>query len=761
MKKRWPLQINLNLITRVLSLVLFCMTTFSTKAESSASPILNEAEKLIEISPSRSKQIALNYLSTRKLISDSQEISASRENAEKTIRTPITTINALQILAKSKMLMKNALGVLENIDEAISIAEKHNLDNVLIESQILKADILWQLSGDVRKVSPIISNIDQKLKKVKVINASQNSLTYLFLMLQGKIASQSGNIESADEFFSQASQYADKSDNPETVIKHQIALGEHDLRHQRLNRALYDLLAAYWTAIESDNPVLLAKANHLLATTFFRRQALDRAIDHLLRAADFYDNYSESTILPRVLKQMADIYYLQGKYNLALVHYFNVLDTERNSSNIEDIIELRLSLAKTYLQLYNYPLAEQYLSRASSLLSDTDLILYQAKALLLGANLDFRQGHYASAVTKAFSALETGRQYKDYDVQLRAHSLLSSSHEKLNEYKLAYKHGKHYNTLITNRKNELLAISEDDFIQQKKFIENSLHYQDQQDKLSRIKKELRNYQNILMLLFALSTLILLYALRKGTLYRKLRKELAALYEDHYTHPRSGLRNLRLLNLKLPSSLERSSANYEQWQTGELINEPLHDRLRFIMIDLPFLRNMYLNGGYHAGLELESEFGTFIKSKIEKPARLYHFSDALFLYVEPNTDPDKAPEDLFNKVTGWIDEFNTDKEIDRCIRAGIADYPFLPRAYTAINDKELIDILLMASNIARTITLEEGGSQWAYLKAIKNAPAASFAGSDMRSACNEAIEKGLIKILTSRKNGDDIKKSVVA
>ena len=172
-----------------------------------------------------------------------------------------------------------------------------------------------------------------------------------------------------------------------------------------------------------------------------------------------------------------------------------------------------------------------------------------------------------------------------------------------------------------------------------------------------------------------------------------------------------------------------------------------------MIDLPFLRNMYLNGGYHAGLELESEFGTFIKSKIVRPARLYHFSDALFLYVEPNTDPDRAPEELFNKITGWIDEFKTDKEIDKSIRAGIADYPFLPRAYTAINDKELIDILLMASNMARTISLEQGGSQWVCLKAIKNAPAASFAGDDIRSACSEAIEKGLIKIFSSDKIGD--------
>ena len=58
---------------------------------------------------------------------------------------------------------------------------------------------------------------------------------------------------------------------------------------------------------------------------------------------------------------MGDIYFYQGKFNLALVHYFNVLDHDSTSKNINRIIKIRLSLAATYLQLYNYALAEQYL----------------------------------------------------------------------------------------------------------------------------------------------------------------------------------------------------------------------------------------------------------------------------------------------------------------------------------------------------------------------------------------------------------------
>ena len=68
-------------------------------------------------------------------------------------------------------------------------------------------------------------------------------------------------------------------------------------------------------------------------------------------------------------------------------------------------------------------------------------------------------------------------------------------------------------------------------------------------------------------------------------------EIKKLRDDLFTHSRSRLRNLRMLNAKLSRSLKKSSDTFEQWQMGELIHEPLNDRLRFVMIDLPFLRSM--------------------------------------------------------------------------------------------------------------------------------------------------------------------------
>lgn len=110
-----------------------------------------------------------------------------------------------------------------------------------------------------------------------------------------------------------------------------------------------------------------------------------------------------------------------------------------------------------------------------------------------------------------------------------------------------------------------------------------------------------------------------------------------------------------------------------------------------------------------------------------------------------------PEQVFEKIQSWVDEFAQRYTLNNIIRMGMADYPFLPRAYTAINDKELLDILLMSTSAARTLSMKEHSSQWVYLKAIENAPAASLATGNIRKACKHSISQGLIKVHSSYKN----------
>jgi len=750
-------------VTTVISAtVLAVCTAFSAAAQveiTSGSKILDEADKLVEIVPEQSKQIAQKFLTSRTL-TNKDKSSNSRDDANNTLRTPATSIDALQVIAKAMLQLGDTRGALDSIDQAETLARGYQLDFVLLDTQILKAKLIWQIKQDESQVLPLISSIETQLQQNSDLQLLSNNINYQLLMLKADIASKNQQLDNADKLYKQAENFLNPEENRTEYVNYQIEQGEYHLKYLQYNRALQQLLAAYWTTVENDMPIELARINRILATLFYQKRVLDKSLEYLSQAADFYDNYEKSPILPNVLKQMADIYYDQGKYNLALVHYFNVLDAETINRNIEDVIELRLDLAKTYLQLYNFPLTEQYIKRANTLLSYTELDNLNAQSLLLQAQLFFQKGQNGEALKFAQSALKIGNENNNIQIQLNAHLLLTNINEANDNFQSAFIHGKQYNALITLIKDQLIEISEDDFRQQKLFMERSLHYKDQTDELVLRTQNITRYRYSTTVLFFLSLLLVILFIHRGMTNRKMRGQLKKLYQDHYTHPRSGLRNLRLLIKRLPSSLEQSSAHFEQWQTGELINEPLHDKLRFAMIDLPFLRTVYLRKGYNAGLELEGEFGEFIKTKVELPARLYHFSDAMFLYVEPNTSPEKTAEQLFNQITDWISEFEADKNIAKVVRLGIADYPFLPRAYTAINDKELIDILLMASNMARSLHIELGGNQWVCLRAIEHAPAASFANENIREACQQAIEKGLIKIDSSNKIEENIIKSSI-
>lgn len=742
-----------------LGLALLSFSTW-TYATIYSSPTLNEADGLIEISPAQAKALATEYLSQRKLAdkAETSPTTISRDETDSRVRTPGSTIDALKILAKAEFNLGYQQTAFKLLDEAQELAEKYQLPYLELEVEILDVRLQWRYDGNTSEAREALRNIAKEYEAIKNSDHLAKGIDYKMTMLRAEIASQANDLELANRLFAQVKPYIDALQSKKPQIEYHLVVGKHYLNHELYNLALSELLMSYWGAVESNASALLAKTNTLLAQLFFERRVLDKALVHLSQAADFYDNYDKSPALVAVLKRMGDVYYQQGKYNLALVHYFNVIDHESSSNDIESVIEVRLSLAATYLQLFNYPLTEQYLARAEELLSYTDIPRLKGRASLLNAGLAYHQNQGQQVIAQAQQALSIGQATGDLAIEENAYRLLSLGYEQTGRYANALENVKQSNAIAQIRQEKLNQISEDAFRQQKEFVEQTLHLVGQEKELQETQREYSKFQKIAFALFVASSIFFLLLLRRGYVIQRQRDEIDELSSNLYTHSRSRLHNLRMLNSKLLSSLERSSQNYEQWHVGELIHEPLNDRLRFAMIDIPFLRNMYLQHGYSAGLELEHDFGAFLKSKIDDDkARLYHFSDANLLYIEPCPDRERPPEDLFNKVQSWIEEFQPERRLNRIIRMGIADYPFLPRAYTAINDKELLDILLMAASVARDLSLKENSSHWVYLRAIDNAPAASFASNNIRKSCKHAINQGLIKVHSSYKNEENIKK----
>ncbi|MDN3610691.1 tetratricopeptide repeat protein [Vibrio ostreicida] len=747
---RWKLLFGL--LVLVLPLDIVASTVYS-------SAILNEASTLVDIVPQQSKQLTTSYLNQRELTDKPEQSPSamSHDESDSRVRTPGSTIDALKILARAEFNLDNPSAALKHLNEAKTLTNTYQLPYLRLELQLLDIRLRWKIDGNAVVAEKALSAFEKSYSAIQTPEKLANNVNYQLTMLKGDIASATGDIARAEQRYQEVETYVEESNNKHITIAYHITLGQHYLAHKVYNKALSELLTSYWGAIEDTSGLQLAEVNRLLGQLFYERRVLDKATDHLSQAADFYDNYDHSPLLPPILKRMGDIYYRQGRYNLALVHYFNAIDHERAQNNINNVIDIRLSLAKTYLQLVNFPLAEQYLQRAEELLEYVTIPKLKAQALILEAGLASHQRHPKEVIAKATEALNIALEIKNISIEKNAYKMLTHGYELLGNYKTALHYLQQYNALATIQQQELNLINEDDFRQQKNIVEKTLHLVGQRETLQHIENEYHKYQKISFTLFITSALLFMFLLRRGHIMSVQKDQIDELNDNIYTHSRSGLKNLRMLNAKLPASLEASSHTFEKWHVGELIHEPLNDRLRFVMIDVPFLRNMYLQHGYSEGLKLEKSFGLFLKEKIQSPARIYHFSDANLLYIEPNSEDADAPEQIFLKTQEWVNEFAEKHSLSNIIRMGIADYPFLPRAYTAINDKELLDILLMSTSTARTLSIKEQSSQWVYLKAIENAPAASLATNNIRQACQHSIGQGLIKVHSSYQNEESIKK----
>lgn len=745
-----------------LCIAFILMFSSAIQAKVYLSPILNEAHKLLTINPEQSLSITQQFMSKRKLVSTkSQDYTISREGSENTIRTPSSSVEALQIMACSYFELHAPQDAFSAIQQAEILAQQYNIIQPLLSSKFIHIELLWRAHKDPHQITPLIDDLAEQVEKEATNKSWQQETLYQIYMLRAEIHASTGDKVRTKAAFQQALQSLNSEPSTSLTIDYHLRLGQYYLNQDEYDDSLTELLTTYWLAIKESDSIELARTNLLLSELFYSRHVFDKAIEHATEAADFYDNYPTSSALAATVKLMADTYYNQGKYNLALVNYLNVLDNEPNRSDRFYIIQLHINIANTYLKLFDFTHAQIYLDQAEKLAANTKHQRLKSEILLLKAALSLSKHNAEQALSSSEAALSIAINLQNKLLQMQAYQLQSAAYEQKKQYQQALHAKEQYLHIWQNQQEQFNAVNEDVFRQQKDIIEKSLHYNGLEEKLLILNEAYNKYQRATIITLFIAFILLLIALYRGHLNQKIREELETQTIDLYTHPRSGLQNLKLLNTKLPKSLEKSNVLFEQWRLGELINEPLSDRLNFVMFDLPFLRNIYLKQGYQVGLHIEKQFGDYMRTLITKPARLYHFSDGLFLYIAPQVNEENVAEYFFNKIQTWIDGFDHCANMDKHFKMGLAEYPFLPRAYTAINDKDLIDILFMAIYLARKIHDRYPNEEqcWVSLSAIENAPAASFASNKIRQTFEQAVEQGLVKIHTSGQH-DELAKAIL-
>lgn len=760
------IQPKIRLIRRIISLCMFYFSVapFALATTAIMPAKLLEAEELLSINPDKSLALARQYLSSHPLI-DKGHLDYPNFNDKYTVdpqRSATNSVKALTIMARSALLLDNYDQAKTFVKQAKHLSQDPELIKESFALDTLDIQIDWQKNKDTTQALQALSLLEIQINDLNQSKDLANNTVLAIAQLKAKIYISEGQYANADQEFKRVRPFAEHHPNIKTKINYHINMGHFLLKAEYHERALSELLTAYTKAKENHLDTETAEINVLLGRLFYDKHLFDKAQTHLFEAANFYHNYPGIPQLTEALMYIGHTYYQKMKYQLAIVYFFYATDNVHiDPSNKKHIPvdELDMLIAASYTQLNQLHLAQKYLDQSNTYSDESqDEKLIQKN--LIQSGIAYLEKDYEQTIEhgeKALALIEENSTVEDVQT---THKILYLAFEHKKEYLKAFYHLKEYLEAHNEKHQRIDNDSQEAFKAKQENIERVLQLSHERENLINLQEQNRFMVNLMISLGSAVVLLLIFLIYKNIKIRSQTKSLEQLNQALVHHPRTGLLNLSMLSQRLPVSLNEQNIKYEQWESGDLIEEPLSDRLGFYMIDVPMLRKLCFEFGYARGLKIEKQFGRYIQSKIIAPARLYHLPDAHLLYIVPYSAQSTDPEIVFLQVNQWIKTFRMDLTLDRRMHMGIAHYPFIRRSRTSINDKELLDILLIAASFAKKLSKRSGNiATWVNLKTIDNAPTASFASKDIRKACFNAIKHGMLKVNTSHELEDTVRKIV--
>lgn len=315
----------------LVSMLVILATSFTANAKIYTTPILADANELLQTRPDKSLEMTTRYLEQRRL-SDPKELSRVHVNDETdhTIRTPLNTINALQIKARAFSLLNQPEEAISTVKTAERLATENDLSFTTLETRLIHARIYWDNLKNSATALSMLDQVDKEIEQSKALQLTKQIkvLQYQSLLQRAVIESHLDNENKAEKLFIKAKRYLMNLDDSNEVINYQLTIGHHYLQHRHFDLALDRLLGGYWLAVEQENNAKVALANFELANLFEQRKVFDKALEHATQAGEFFEHFNQTLPLAKTLALIASIYEQQGRFNLALVHYFNALDQE-------------------------------------------------------------------------------------------------------------------------------------------------------------------------------------------------------------------------------------------------------------------------------------------------------------------------------------------------------------------------------------------------------------------------------------------------
>ena len=172
------------------------------------------------------------------------------------------------------------------------LVEENGLKKALLEITILEAQFHYYLEHDEGTAQTLLLALFEQIPaREKHRPRYFEEVEFEARLLEAIILSKNLEQTEALQYFELAEKALSHNNNILLKIQYQIALGRYFLSIELHERALSELLSAYWLASENDYAAQIARANRLLTTLFTEQGLYEQAIQHATQAAEYYERH--------------------------------------------------------------------------------------------------------------------------------------------------------------------------------------------------------------------------------------------------------------------------------------------------------------------------------------------------------------------------------------------------------------------------------------------------------------------------------------
>ncbi|MFM2485836.1 tetratricopeptide repeat protein [Celerinatantimonas yamalensis] len=650
-----------------------------------------------------------------------------------------SSIVMYQLMALCANLNGSPIRALAHIHEAIT-QQKGNSPQLSARSYLIQTQLLL-----------VNSQVDQA--RIAFVKAQQaiSQLTALPLLIHfemiltdARLQLQQQHQVIAQNLFNQALSLAKQSHHPILLGWAQTWLGLYYQHSGQLEQALTHYTQAIRYA-SSQSPAASFLRNHLhhyLSQIYQQQPQWSKAIHYQQNAIGAAEQLGNTALIARSVADIALIYQQMHNYDLALVHYLNAQDIARQSQSWRLVAKIDFWLGQTYLLNQNSTQALEHLNIARHYFQNPIAPLWLVKTLILLSEIHIANQEPALAILQLTKAEQLTTQLPSSTNADKIEHLLAIAYQQSGAYEQALIHYKLYHHLMQNYQQLQRHISQTQFANHYQFIEQQQQVNQLLQANQRLQQQSNDRRLLIIILIVLCLVLFIFWLTAKLRLRQNYAQRRELIDRLYYNPRTGWPSLETADRPLKQL--RRLGHYP-------MNNGLSPSSSHVIVMMRLCGEMFQNqhSGFAQRKQLETSFAHHIYHHLGERYLACHLGGTSYLFITPYDA--QEPEQLCEQLLDIVSQFIHTRQLPYRVAIGCCLSPFLNRSPDAISDSGLVEIAHMALEMAIAQTANSKLHQWVVLRALSCSPAAFFQSEQINQDIQDAVHKGLVKVVSSTDN----------